>query len=56
MNTTKPVDQRYRYPTDSAGKPFSGVEGFIARSYLSDLARLSKSFLKVELQLKGVGS
>jgi hypothetical protein len=52
----KTLDQRYRYPTDSAGKPFSGVEGFIARSYLSDLARLSKSFLKVELQLKGVGS
>lgn len=52
----KTLDQRHRYPTDSTGKPFSGVEGFIAQAYLSDLDRLSKSFLKVELKLKGIGS
>jgi hypothetical protein len=52
----KTLDQRYRYPTDSTGKPFSGLEGFIPRDYLSDLERLSKAFLKVELQLHGVGS
>lgn len=52
----KTLDQRYRYPTDSAGKPFSGAEGFHARIYLSDLDRLSKSLLKVELHLKDVGA
>ncbi len=48
----KTLDQRYRYPTDRNGKPFSEPEGFIPAMFMSDLNTLSKAFLQVEFRLK----
>ena len=50
----KTLDQRYRYPTDRSGKPFSDPEGFVAPMFMSDLEGLAKAFLQVELKLKNV--
>lgn len=52
-NHHKTLGQRYRYPTDRNGKPFSEPEGFLPAVFLSDLINLSKSFLLVERRLKG---
>lgn len=52
----KTLDQRYRYPTDVTGTPFSNPEGFTPTTFLSELMRLSKAFLQVEFQLQGEGS
>ena len=48
----KTLDQRYRYPTDRNGKPFSEPAGFIPAMFMSDLDALSKAFLQVEFRLK----
>ncbi|MFN2312706.1 MAG: hypothetical protein ABR590_11725 [Spirochaetia bacterium] len=48
----KTLDQRYRYPTDRSGKPFSDPEGFMPAMFMSDLDALFKAFLQVELRLK----
>lgn len=48
----KTLDQRYRYPTDRKGNPFSDPEGFIPLMFMGSLDRLSKEFLQVECRLK----
>ena len=50
----KTLDQRYRYPTDRSGKPFSDPEGFVAPMFISDLEGLAKAFMHVESKLKNV--
>ena len=50
----KTLDQRYRYPTDFKGKPFSEPAGFILDTFMSDLDALSKAFVQVEFRLKAV--
>lgn len=52
----KTLDQRYRYPTDRNGKPFSEPAGFIPAMFISDLDALSKAFLQVEFRLKEAAS
>ncbi len=48
----KTLDQRYRYPTDRNGKPFSEPAGFIPSMFMSDLETLSNAFSQVEFHLK----
>jgi len=52
----KTLDQRYRYPTDRNGKPFSEPAGLIPAMFMSDLNALSKAFLQVEFGLKKAAS
>lgn len=47
----KTLDQRYRYPTDNKGKPFSDPEGFIPSAFMTSLDALSKDCLRIELRL-----
>lgn len=51
-NLHKTLDQRYRYPTDRNGKPFSEPSGFVPSMFLSELEALSMAFLQVESCLK----
>ena len=46
------LDQRYRYPNDVKGISFSGLEGFIPTLYMTELEKLSISFIKIELEIK----
>ncbi len=42
-----PIDQRYRYPQDKDGKPWSGIYSFEANSFLGELATLRSSFKRL---------
>ena len=47
----KTLDQRYRYPVASDGKPFDAPEGFIAELFLQEILILRKTFLMLEFQI-----
>lgn len=45
------LDQRYKYPTDSNGRPFNSPEGFIPQMFLSEIVALWETFIKLEIRI-----
>ena len=51
LEKSNPNDQRYRYPQNKNGKPWHGVQGFEASSFLLEIKQLRKEFLNMAKQI-----
>ena len=51
LKKERPLDQMYRYPSDSKGNPWRGIIGFEAKDFLSKLENIKEDFGRLEKQI-----
>jgi hypothetical protein len=51
LKRERPLDQMYRYPSDSKGNPWRGIIGFEAKDFLSKLENIKEDFCRLEKQI-----
>ena len=51
LKRERPLDQMYRYPSDTKGNPWRGIIGFEAKDFLRKLENIKEDFCRLEKQI-----